>query len=128
MKILMCGSRTWQDPTPINTVLLGMAHQIDGLTVIHGDARGADEIVSRLVALHGYERQVFHADWALHGRRAGYLRNQAMLDASPTLVWAFRASGPSPGTDMMVRMARSVGIPTYVVRGQPGATDGGATD
>ena len=54
------------------------------------------------------ERGVAEADWAKHGRKAGPIRNQRMIDEGrPDLVVAFPGG---TGTADMVERARVAGI------------------
>jgi ABC-type sugar transport system substrate-binding protein len=53
---------------------------------------------------------VFHADWDQFGKRAGYLRNEQMLNQHPTAVWAFW-DGQSRGTLHTMREARKRKLP-----------------
>ena len=58
------------------------------------------------------------ADWDQLGKRAGYVRNVRMLDeGKPDVVFAFREQGDSPGTDMMIDLARAAAVPTFVITG-----------
>jgi hypothetical protein len=53
-------------------------------------------------------RQRFNADWATHGKMAGWLRNQQMLDeGKPDLVVAFSGGR---GTADMVRRTKKAGV------------------
>jgi hypothetical protein len=53
------------------------------------------------------------ADWNTHGRAAGPIRNQRMLDeVKPELVVAFPGGR---GTADMVRRAREAGVNVYLV-------------
>lgn len=72
----------------------------------------ADEIA------RGYALTVrlFPADWEQHGRSAGILRNNDMLDTNPDLVIAFW-DGKSRGTWHTINEARRRGIPVDVVSG-----------
>lgn len=124
MRVLVCGSRTWDDQTPIDVVLSGLVVENDGfgLTIIHGAARGADTLAagSAECLVQGYdlpEIEAYPADWEAHGKAAGPIRNQRMLDeAKPDVVWAFCDDlGASKGTADMVRRARKAGIPVYLV-------------
>jgi len=55
----------------------------------------------------GLPVEVYPADWDRHGKKAGFLRNEAMLDLEGVrAVLAFRASGRSSGTDHMVALSR----------------------
>lgn len=88
-------------------------------TLIHGAARGADEIAGQIAEDYGDVTTVaFPADWDKHGKAAGPIRNQQMLDAGePTVVVAFvdKQLALSRGTNDMVARAVKAGIPTYVV-------------
>jgi hypothetical protein len=65
--------------------------------------------------LYGHAVQRFDAEWTLHGRAAGPIRNRQMLvEGKPTRVIAFRTRGASPGTDNMVDQAQRAGIPVEI--------------
>jgi hypothetical protein len=61
--------------------------------------------------------KVFEAAWDMHGKAAGAIRNQRMLDeGKPDEVWAFTDDlATSKGTADMVRRARKADVPVYVV-------------
>lgn len=116
-RILVCGSRTWQEALAIWTILDGLNSRPDEqVVVIHGDANGADTVAAEWAMVRDAEVEAYPADWDRYGKRAGYVRNQQMLDeGKPDMVWAFRSKGESKGTDMMIDLARDAGITTYVV-------------
>lgn len=116
----MCGSRGWNDSHPINAVLAGYDVLAEGrqepLVIIQGNAPGADRLARRLARDWRAEVIDESADWGLYGKAAGPIRNQKMLDDhKPEVVWAFRSSGKSNGTDDMIQRAKDAGIPVYVV-------------
>jgi hypothetical protein len=76
VRLLIAGSRYWDDPVPIRQAL----ERARPTVLIHGAARGADSIAARLAYAMGIEVLAFPADWDRHGRGAGPLRNQRMLD------------------------------------------------
>lgn len=121
MKVLIAGSRGWHDPAPLNALLAGLDVLAEGagqkLTIIHGDARsGADLLADTLGRQWGAKVVREPADWDVYGKAAGPIRNQRMIDNHrPDVVYAFRASGKSNGTDDLVKRAQRAGIPTYVV-------------
>lgn len=85
------------------------------LTVVHGNAPGADGIanqwaIERNTGGYEVEPEAHPAQWTKHGRRAGPLRNQEMVDAGADLVLAFIKDN-SPGASHLVREARTAGIP-----------------
>jgi hypothetical protein len=84
----------------------------DHVTVIEGGARGADALAASWVRNPGWEGTVEHeqypAEWSLHGKAAGPIRNQEMLDVGkPDVVYAFPGGR---GTADMVRRANKAGI------------------
>jgi hypothetical protein len=120
---LICGSRGWKDPQPINAIIAGYDVLAEGaeqrLTIIHGHCpQGADALADRLGRQWGADVIREPADWDRYGKRAGFIRNQLMLDKhNPEVVYAFRAYGKSNGTDDMVDRAEKAGIPTFVING-----------
>lgn len=117
MRVLVCGSRTW-------TSGLRIALELDAIQcppvtcVIHGGAAGADDLAREWAEASGVPCEEYPAEWEKHGRVAGPIRNQRMLDeGKPDLVLAFRMPGVSKGTDDMVRRARKAGVRTEVVKG-----------
>ena len=67
-------------------------------------ARGADRFAQEWANANGVAWIVYDANWTKHGRAAGPIRNQQMLDEGrPTLVVAFPGGR---GTADMVRRAR----------------------
>lgn len=83
------------------------------VTVVHGGARGVDTVADAAARARGLAVDVFQADWDGLGRRAGPVRNAAMLCTCDRLV-AFW-DGTSPGTRHAVSAALTLGIPTVVV-------------
>jgi SLOG family YspA-like protein len=111
--IVVCGSRAFGDRELIRSTLAGLLHH---RKVIHGAAWGADTIAGEEATSLGFEVEAMPADWEMYGRRAGYLRNIAMLDRDPAAVIAFW-DGQSKGTAHTIREAEKRGIPVVIVRG-----------
>lgn len=116
MRVLVCGGRGYRDgervcavldeihaATPITVLTVGGAAGADSLAHDWGIARG-----SWSIGQPGIEVQLCGARWDLHGRRAGPIRNQAMLDLGQDLVVAFPGGR---GTADMVRRAKAAGVP-----------------
>jgi hypothetical protein len=65
-------------------------------------------MASRYADEHGLSQERFPADWDTHGRAAGPIRNQRMLDVGkPDFVIAFPGGH---GTANMVRKAKAAGV------------------
>lgn len=78
------------------------------VAVIHGDARGADRLAGAVAEAAGVPIEKYPADWDKHGRGAGPIRNQRMLDdAKPDVVLAMPGGR---GTADMIRRAQRAGV------------------
>ncbi len=111
MRVLVCGSRSSLMRDAISAALCKLP---DGSTVIHGGCVGPDMDADSTARRLGFSVIVEPADWKAHGRAAGPLRNQRMLDLhKPDKVLAFW-DGTSAGTRDMIRRARKAGVPVEV--------------
>lgn len=110
--ILVCGSRDWRDRGAVHLVLMcepnAQGWGDAPIKIIHGDARGADQMAHASAVDLGYEVEAFPAEWEKYGKYAGPHRNRLMLDEKPDLVVAF---GHGRGTDDTVGEAERRGIP-----------------
>jgi len=113
MIILVCGSRDWKNIELIRDHL----SRLSPVKVIHGGCSGADMISGVIAKEIGIPVQVFPADWKSHGRSAGPIRNQKMLDeGKPDLILAFHNNiDSSRGTKDMVKRAKKIGVPVDVI-------------
>lgn len=123
MRVLICGSRHWSDYSAIIEAI-GHLNPLPSL-IIHGGATGADTLAGEVAQRLGIPTLVFRADWIMHGRQAGFIRNAEMLrEGRPELVLAFAAPclGQSRGTAHMVALARKAGISVQLSELHPAAT------
>lgn len=134
MIVLVCGGRDFgwqqsdgkrqQDQVKYLLAKLDSFHAKHEIThLVQGGAKGADQL-SRFWAQTRYVPFTeFPANWRLHGKAAGPIRNQAQLDY--LLSWdedmAVIAFHPdiesSKGTKDMVTRAEKAGVKTYVLKG-----------
>lgn len=106
LRVLVCGSRTWDRPAWIGSRLAEFPKDTE---VIHGGARGVDTIAANYAYKIGLKVTEYPADWHGQGKAAGIIRNGKMLDARPDLVIAFW-DGESRGTRHTIEEARRRGI------------------
>lgn len=77
--------------------------------LVHGDATGADTLcVEQWGDIHERDTEAHPADWLRHGKAAGPIRNQQMIDSGLDLLIAFPGGR---GTADMTRRARAAGVP-----------------
>ena len=106
---IVCGGRDFADQGVFNSAM-GDLIRLRGMPecVVNGGARGADLMAKQWAEHHAIEARSVAADWGLHGRAAGPIRNQSMLDKYvPDLVVAFPGG---KGTADMVRRSRKAGV------------------
>lgn len=115
-RILVTGSRYWVDRQTVWKALHDqyvLSTQV--ITVVHGGARGLDDIADRwawgmMQEGWGVRVESHPANWKLHGKRAGVIRNQLMVDLGADVCLAF----PQPdgtGTQHCMSRAAEAGIP-----------------
>lgn len=104
VRICVCGGRDYNDASCVASTLT--AHQPS--VIIEGGASGADKLSHDWAYRAGVRVETFHANWRAHGRGAGPIRNQRMIDeGKPDMVVAFPGGR---GTADMVRRAKAAGI------------------
>lgn len=113
MRVLVCGGRNYADLDTAHNWLdaLHLASPIS--CVIDGGASGADRLGFEWAHCNGITTQTYKADWTKHGRAAGPIRNQQMIDeGKPDMVVAFPGG---KGTADMIRRAKAAGIIVHEV-------------
>lgn len=116
MRILVCGSRNWNNPWPIEALMKDLYENEDQeITIVVGGAAGADSIAERYARYYGFQVEVHRPDYASgRGKLAPRDRNEAMLATGVRRVHAFRCIGKSNGTDHMIMIARHAGVEVVV--------------
>lgn len=109
-RILIYGGRYYADAAKAFTFLDSIAarHAID--EVIQGDCpTGADAFARAWARANKHRLSRFPANWQTHGRAAGPIRNQEMIDErKPTLAVEFPGNR---GTADMARRLKKAGVP-----------------
>lgn len=120
-RVLVTGSRTWDDMDTIVGALRQVRRDIEGrpIVVVHGDCpTGADAIASYLVQraapTFGLTEEKHPANWRPGGkldRAAGFRRNAEMVNLGADVCLAFIKDG-SRGASHTAALAEAAGIPT----------------
>lgn len=114
---LISGSRDFPD---IDLAMAVFKTQFKpGDYVIHGGARGVDTWAGEVAKKKGCKVKIYHADWEKHGKSAGMIRNNYMLDVfinhkgpkRVLIVW----DGESSGTGYMLRVVQRYGYPLTLI-------------
>ncbi len=117
MRILICGDRNWTDRIEVMRQLMIHTGFSFDVTIIEGEARGADVLGKHAAIVMGMAVEGYPADWHKYGKRAGIIRNQQMIDeGKPDLVLAFHDDiEHSKGTKDMINRAKKHNIPVKLV-------------
>jgi hypothetical protein len=112
-RVLVCGGRDYADQAMLFGIL-DMLAEVHGIwRIIQGGADGADRLARMWCHTRRCEMENYPADWRKHGRAAGPIRNQQMLDEGhPDLVVAFPGG---KGTADMVRRAKAASIEVMLI-------------
>lgn len=114
LRVLVCGGRDYDDLGHVWSQLDAHHGMVGIACVLHGGATGADALAESWAVSNRVGRHRFPALWEKHGRAAGPIRNQRMLDeGKPDLVIAFPGGA---GTADMVRRAIEAGVKVLDLR------------
>lgn len=109
MRVLVCGGRDYGNYDYLKTFLSALqVVEAPFSCIIHGAARGADTMAGTYARRHNIPLEECPANWEVHGKSAGIIRNKQMLDeGKPDLVVAFPGGS---GTAHMVKIAKAAGV------------------
>ena len=112
MRALVTGSRNWGDRVVLLDALLDLEKRQGShdLTIVHGACPTGADAIADFATYWGWEVERHPADWRKHGKAAGPIRNQEMVDAGADICLAFPL-GESRGTRDCMRRAEAAGIP-----------------
>ena len=119
MRILVTGSRGWTDRDRLCQVLNDIHEHYDyGFELAHGACpNGADAIADEWAGHCLMDESIhrYRANWDLHGKRAGQMRNEQMVNEfQPDLVVAFWDL-KSPGTKGCINFALKNGYEVLII-------------
>lgn len=104
-RVIIAGGRDFDDYQLLKATMDKLLCNItDEITVVCGQAKGADTLGEQYAMEKGYTIDYYPAQWKLYGKRAGYLRNEQMAQNADALA-AFW-NGESRGTKNMIELAK----------------------
>lgn len=77
-KLLIVGSRTFNDYEILCKIVDGLVPNYPNLEIVSGGSIGADSLAERYANEHSIPVKVYKADWDQFGKKAGFLRNFQM--------------------------------------------------
>lgn len=116
MRILVCGDREWSDEKKMQQVFDDLEYDRPDITIIEGEARGADLMARTLAIKRGWDVEGYPANWIKFKKAAGPIRNIKMLTKDIDLVIAFHSDiENSKGTLHCITEAKKRGIEVRLV-------------
>jgi YspA, cpYpsA-related SLOG family len=111
MRVLVCGGRSYSNSTKVHFWCEWLPSK--NLYIIIGGAKGADYLAELWAIDNWIPHIVYHANWDVHGKSAGFLRNKRMLEeGKPDLVLAFPGGA---GTENMKQLAKAARVPVLEI-------------
>lgn len=113
---MVTGSRMWPERDAILQALFSVMESDGDNVLVVGDCpSGADAMAKEIAEGElPFRVEVYRADWKRHGKAAGPIRNQAMVDSKPDVCFAF-PFGESRGTRDAMSRAHAAGIEVRMV-------------
>lgn len=116
-RVIIAGTRTFNDYNLLKEsceYLLRESMEKHQIIIVSGHARGTDIMGERFAKEHGLPCEYYPANWQIHGRAAGPIRNKEMANNADALI-AFW-DGHSRGTRSMINLARKMGLQVAICR------------
>ena len=115
-KLVVAGTRYFSNYALVASKLDAyLADKLDkyNVTIICGDAQGADAMGLAYASNHGLKVEHFPAEWGKFGNAPGPIRNKKMAQNADAVIVFW--DGKSPGTKDMIQNAKMEGLPCTII-------------
>jgi hypothetical protein len=114
MKIIIAGSREFNNFSIIEKECNHLLRDIEYKTIISGTCRGVDKLGEQYADKYLLDKVLFPANWKRYLGGAGYQRNEQMALYADRLI-AFW-DGKSYGTKMMIELAKKNNLKIAIIK------------
>ena len=113
-KIIVAGSRLMFQYGLVERVLnkVFRNHPLEKIEIVQCGAKGADALGKLYADRHKVKMTEFSANWDLHGKAAGIIRNSEMADYSDACIVFW--DGISKGSKNMIETAKKKGLKVII--------------
>lgn len=114
MKIIVAGSRTFNNYELLKSSLDKIIGEEKDITIVSGTARGADTLGEQYAKEKGFMIDRYPAEWDKYGKSAGYIRNKTMAQNADACVLFW--DGLSKGTKHMHDLSLEHELKTFLIK------------
>jgi hypothetical protein len=115
VKIAVIGSRNFSDYSFFREKLEAIIINLKDFEFVSGGCKsGGDALIKKYCNENQYKLVEHLPDWDAYGKRAGFLRNQLIIDDATHLIAYW--DGASKGTLSSIKMAENKEIPIKIVK------------
>jgi|SRR5579859_5228126 len=120
-RIAVVGSRDYKYRADVVDYIYSLPLDV---IIVSGGARGVDGIAAAAGRERMIDVDIYHANWTLYGKKAGYLRNVQMVDNCDEVVafWDGKSRGTSHTISIARKKNKPVTVYTYTNRYNNGLT------
>lgn len=111
-KCIIAGGREFDDYELLKTVCNMMLCLKNDVEIVYGGANGADKLGKEYAEEKGYSVKPFPANWTLHGKAAGPIRNEEMAQYADGCIVFW--DGKSKGTKSMIDFANKYKLKLHI--------------
>ena len=116
VKVGIVGSRSITSSEYVFSVLdfyLARLLEENEVVIVSGGAVGIDSLGAQWAELRKLKTEIYLPDWQTHGKKAGFLRNQQIIDNSDYLIAITTGSN---GTADSIKRAVKKNIPIKIIK------------
>lgn len=113
MKLAIIGGRDFDDYKRLCRVMGKVKTPVT--VIVSGGALGADSLGARWADEHGIEKEIYLPDWSGLGKRAGFVRNQQIIDAADSVLafWDKISKGTAHGIGLAKKQNKPIKVIHY---------------
>ena len=121
-RVIVAGGRDFANYALLERTLDRILQPLEGVEIVSGRARGADQLGEIYARKHGIRIHQFPADWERLDKLAGFVRNKQMAEFAAPYGRLIAFPG-GRGTAHMVKTAHAFGLQVHIITLMPSARD-----
>ncbi len=82
------------------------------IIIVSGGARGVDKYAETFANRNGIKTKIFEANWNRYGKRAGFLRNELIINEADKVIafWDGKSKGTKHSIDLAIKANKPLDI------------------